>query len=380
MNSFFDKVAGRLDKLDPRSLERQYRLIAGEMAFFEGVLGALEEGVIAAGSDGTLKYANGAAAHMLGFDAAKSRGRRLSKVIPDWDWDSILAPDSGGWTKRTVREFEVTYPERRVIELSALPREPLTVVILRDVTIERRREAEQLESGRTEAVMDLAAQVAHEIGNPLNALSLNLQLLQRSLARDDFASRREDAMNDVKVMQGEVKRLDGIIRGFLGALRPKQVELKPGSVADPLRKTLSALKGRFEGRSIRVTVDLPPALPPVMIDAGQMEQVFFNIVKNALEAMKDGGGLSIDVSSDDRDVIVTFRDNGKGMAGETLKGIFAPYMTTKEKGTGLGLMLSQRIVRAHGGAIEVSSREGEGASFTVRLPRMARRVRELSER
>ena len=380
MNSFFDKVAGRLDKLDSRSLERQYRLIAGEMAFFEGVLGSLEEGVIAAAADGTLKYANEAASRMLGFDAAKSKGRRLSKVVPDWDWDSILAPDGEGWLKRTVREFEVTYPERRVIELAAMPREPLTVVILRDVTLERRREAEQLESGRTEAVMDLAAQVAHEIGNPLNALSLNLQLLQRSLARDDFATRRDDALNDVRVMQGEVKRLDGIIRGFLGALRPKMPDLKPGSAADPLKKTLAALQGRFEDRSIRVTVDLPPALPPVMIDTAQMEQVFFNIVKNALEAMKDGGELAIDVSSDDRDVIVTFRDNGKGIAGDTLKRLFEPYMTTKDKGTGLGLMLSQRIIRAHGGAIEVSSREGEGASFTVRLPRMARRVRELGER
>ena len=377
MKSFFDKVAGRLDKLDSRSLERQYRHLAGEMAFFEGVLDALEEGVMVADADGALKYANAAAARMMGFELESARGRRLAKIMPDWEWRSILAPGAEGWLKRTVREFEVTYPERRIIELCALPRDPLTVLILRDVTLQRRREAEQLESGRTEAVMDLAAQVAHEIGNPLNALSLNLQLLQRALRRDDFADRRDGALKDVENMQGEIKRLDGIIRSFLGALRPQKLVLKPGSVADPLKKTLTALKGRIEDRSIRVTVDLPPALPPVMIDVEQMEQVFFNLIKNALEAMKDGGEISISVSSDDRDVVVSFRDNGAGMSDETIKRLFAPYRTTKSGGTGLGLMLSQRIVRSHGGAIEVASRQGEGSSFAVRLPRMSKRVREL---
>ena len=109
-----------------------------------------------------------------------------------------------------------------------------------------------------------------------------------------------------------------------------------------------------------------------------MEQVFFNLVKNALEAMKDGGALDIAVAADDRDVRVFFRDNGSGMDAATLSRIFEPYHTTKAEGTGLGLMVSRRIVRAHGGEIDVESKPGAGTTFTVRIPRLEKRVRRLT--
>ena len=106
--------------------------------------------------------------------------------------------------------------------------------------------------------------------------------------------------------------------------------------------------------------------------------MFFNLVKNALEAMKDGGALSITVTADDRDVRVLFRDNGSGMDAATLAHIFEPYRTTKEQGTGLGLMVCRRIVRAHGGEIDVESKPGAGTTFTVRIPRLEKRVRRLT--
>ena len=175
----------------------------------------------------------------------------------------------------------------------------------------------------------------------------------------------------------QVKRLDGIIRGFLEALRPSRPNLMPGSPADPLKSCLAAMRQQLEDRRINVTLDIPAALPPVAIDKDQMEQVFFNIVKNALEAMHDGDSLSIEIASDDRDVSITFRDTGEGMDDEQLAHLFEPYRTTKEKGTGLGLMVTARIVRDHGGTIAAESKPGEGTAFTVRLPRLERRIREL---
>ena len=109
-----------------------------------------------------------------------------------------------------------------------------------------------------------------------------------------------------------------------------------------------------------------------------MEQVFFNLMKNALEAMKDGGELTIEIKHDDMSVSVVFRDSGVGMSDEALAHLFEPYRTTKTKGTGLGLMISRRIVAAHGGEIAVASEEGRGTTFTVRLPRLEKRVRELT--
>ena len=126
-----------------------------------------------------------------------------------------------------------------------------------------------------------------------------------------------------------------------------------------------------------MTLDVPSSLPAVAIDGNQMVQVFFNIIKNALEAMKDGGSIAMSISSDDNDVSVRIVDSGEGIPAELLAHLFEPYKTTKERGTGLGLMISKRIVDDHGGAIDVESEVGRGTAFTVCIPRLERRIREL---
>ena len=138
------------------------------------------------------------------------------------------------------------------------------------------------------------------------------------------------------------------------------------------------MKQQLEQRSISVTLDIHGAIPPVAIDKDQMEQVFFNLVKNAMEAIRDGGAIDIDISSDDNDVIVRLADDGLGMEPEQVAHLFEPYRTTKSHGTGLGLMITARIVRDHGGDIAVESRPGEGTTFTIRLPRLERRIRALN--
>ena len=124
-------------------------------------------------------------------------------------------------------------------------------------------------------------------------------------------------------------------------------------------------------------MDLPSAIPPVMVDKEQLQQVFFNLAKNAMEAMKDGGTLAVGVKADDESVESYILDSGKGMDRESLARLFEPYRTTKEGGNGLGLVICRRIVRAHGGEIDVESKPGAGTRFSVVLPRLERRVREL---
>ena len=251
--------------------------------------------------------------------------------------------------------------------MQTIPFERGTLAMMRDVSAERARTAEELERGATKSVCDLAAGVAHEIGNPLNAISLNLQMLER-----DPTDREA-----IEICKSQVKRLDGIIRDFLGALRPTKPNLAPGSIAEPLKNCLAAIKGQLEERRINVLLEVPAALPSVALDKDKIEQVFFNLLKNALEAMRDGGTIDITLDSDDRDVQVSFRDSGFGMTTEQLTHLFEPYRTTKEHGTGLGLMISARIVRDHGGTIAAESKPGEGTTFIVKLPRLEQRVREL---
>lgn len=375
MKSFFDKVAGRLGKLDQAGVSRQYRILAREAGFLEDVLGALEEGVIAIGPDGTLLYANAAAGSLLGFSPEKMRGKAWS--VAEGGQMREYSPLSVASSVR-VREFEIAYPEKRIVEMRTITRGPDgAVVIVRDVTALRAREAEAIDEGRTEAVRELASGIAHEIGNPLNALSLNLQLFARSLSGVEDEALRKSLLADAESMRGEIARLDGIVKKFLQALRPVRPELAPGSVAGPLGEMLVTMRPLFETHRVKATLDLPPALPPVMLDSAQMAQVFFNLAKNALEAMKDGGELEITVAPDDDNVNISFRDTGIGMDGAALGRIFASGRTTKSTGSGLGLMLSQRIVRAHGGVIDVASQKGKGSVFTVRLPRLNRRIREL---
>ena len=258
-----------------------------------------------------------------------------------------------------------------------MPNGPATIVLIRDVTLAHAQEEDALESSRIEAIQQLASGVAHEIGNPLNALSLNLDLLARDIRKEPEGERRERLLADIDTARREVKRIDAINRSFLAALRPIKPMLVPGSMADPLKATLAELQPRFEDRSIHVTLNLPPALPTVLFDNAQMQQVFFNLIKNSLEAMKDGSSIDIAVHYDDSDVVVVLSDTGPGIPAEQLGHIFEPYRTSKEKGTGLGLMVSKRIVHEHGGTSSVESAPGEGTAFTIRLPRIERRVRQL---
>ena len=348
MSIFYDKVADRIGKLDAEGLRRQYKALTDEIGFFESIFNSLDEGIVVLDDSGRVKYAN-AAGHEL---------------IPLLGMDEPAEDESPSTDGVSVKEIEITYPEHRIIEVKRIGR----VIKLRDVTAKRAQDADAVESGRADAVGEMAASMAHEIGNPLNALSLNLQLLRRKYPEE----------GDLTIAQRELERLNGIIREFLGAFRPAKAHLAPGFAADPLKDALAALKNVFEDRRIRVSLDLPRTMPAVALDRAQMEQVFFNLMKNALEAMKDGGELTIEIKHDDMSVSVVFHDSGVGMSDEALAHLFEPYRTTKKKGTGLGLMISRRIVAAHGGEIAVASEEGRGTTFTVRLPRLEKRVRELT--
>ena len=350
MRSFFQSVLKHIDRLDAANLREQYRLATEALADTEKILSALDRGVIALDAHGEIGYANPAARALLGSD--------LESAL------SMLGVEIG---KASKTETAIDYPEPRSLEIRTIPMERGTLVYLRDTTLEKARTEEELRTGATKAVCDLAAGVAHEIGNPLNAIALNLQLLERD------PTDRES----LDICKSQVKRLDGIIREFLSALRVRKPVLVPGSPADPLKNCLAALKQQFVERAIRVTLDTPAALPSVALDKDQIEQVFFNLLKNSLEAMRDGSEIAITIAADDRDVSVVFRDSGAGMTDEQLAHLFEPYRTTKEKGTGLGLMVSKRIVADHGGSITAASELGKGTTFTVRIPRIERRVRQL---
>ena len=385
MAGFFDRLVSRIDKIDSESLQVHLVRLARERGLLETVFQAIQEGVMVIDCEGRLTYGNRAAERLLGFDAEKVRGHSMVRYLHDLDWEHLadLGHDEA-WKHLLSREIEITYPEPRILNVYAVPlmgtdKEGQGVlIILRDITRDRAQEASLLEGERFNAIKLLAAGVAHEIGNPLNALNIHLELLTRELAAVPEPETRESLLELVRIARSEVGRLDVIITQFLSAMRPSQPQLEMADIVKLLRDTLNLMRSEIENRRIDVAVANADSVPPIRIDPAQITQVFFNLIKNALEAMPDGGTMAITFAVGDAYLTLDFLDSGTGIAPEDFNRIFDPYHTTKAAGHGLGLMIVQRIVQEHGGQIEVSSKPNTGTRFRILLPLAERRIRKIA--
>ena len=243
--------------------------------------------------------------------------------------------------------------------------------------------------------------MAHEIGNPLNALHIHLQLIERELkklkrsvggsgavprarARAQANSTESDVADVARkleqylaVAKGEISRLDYIITQFLQAIRPTPPQFKPASLNDVVLKTIELLQPELDNRGVNVKTRLDRALPAAPVDPKQIQQVLVNLIKNAIQAMTKGGTLTLQTGEGADGVWVSVADTGGGIPQEQINRIFEPFYTTKKKGSGLGLMIVQRIVRAHGGRIELESQVGRGTTFRIWLPLNERKPRLL---
>ncbi len=380
---FLDKLVERLDRLDTESLQGHFLRLAGEKGFLETIFQALQEGLMVVDEKSRILYANQAAERMLGFEFKSVRGQSMLDQLHGIEWDRVMDLDVGEWTKLIQREIEVAYPEYRILNFYVVPLDPdasgkrSAVIMLRDITHIRRQEDARLESERMSAIIPLAAGVAHEIGNPLNALTIHLQLLEREV-RTLSNPARGDLIELLRVASVEVNRLDTIINNFLRAVRPTPPQIKPLSIEKLLHETLALLRSSIEDRRIRVEVNCPASMPTVPADPDQLQQAFFNLIKNALQATPEEGRVEINLWHNDIEAGVSFDDHGEGIEAETFGRIFDPYYTTKADGTGLGLVIVQRIMRDHGGYLDVLSEPGKGSTFTITLPLAERRIRLLN--
>jgi signal transduction histidine kinase len=334
-----------------------------------------------------IEYANDAAHRLIGLGDDDLAGQTLWRLVPGLRPSLDAALDDGpvrGALPVVAREFELTYPEPRTVRLYMVPfrgqgrgAPRRFAVILSDVTKERQSTEQRIEDERTSSVRLLAAGVAHELGNPLNSLTIQLQLMERKLKKMKASKELDSLGESVRVCHEEVTRLDGIIRNFLEAIRPRPPDLAEVDLAEILAEVLRFQQQEFADRGIVVEAETTGALPTVMADRNQLKQVFFNLTKNAIEAMQPGGKLRIISRADDDSVFLLFGDSGAGIKQDDLARLFQPYHTTKPGGHGLGLMIVQRILREHGGQVGIESKEGVGTIVTLQLPRKDRRVRML---
>jgi len=384
--AFLDKLLVRLRRIQPEDVETFFVELARDKRFLETIFNAIREGVIVTDVAGTVVYMNDAAGLIFGLDPAATLGRPLAGNISGLRWKELAQG-----REVVTRDIEVFHPSHRVLNFYVVPlmgedddqpgqREHVGyALIMRDFT-ERHREAQEtLETERVAALQLLAAGVAHEIGNPLNSLTIHLQLLERRL-RKLPEDQQDELLHPLEIARDEIKRLDTIVTQFLRAIRPAPLHRAPHDINSIVRDAAEFLEAELKSRNILLEVDLAPALPVLDIDQDQLKQAFFNIIKNASEAMKQGGLLKIRTGADANWVNIAFADTGGGMTEETMARVFEPYFTTKIGGSGLGLMITQRIVRAHGGEVVIASDPGQGLKLTIRLPRHDRQVEMLPSR
>ena len=353
-SSFVEKVLGRIDVLDPQDLQSFVKRLARERSFLETLFNTVEDGVLVADANGRIIYLNDAVTRLTGYEEEMVMDQPVSRLLPDVDWDLLQAMDRDGGQGMVRREFELSYPKPRFIRLYAAPLDGEAkgstgmALILHDATEAREQTHEAIESERIQATL-LAASVAHELGNPLNALSIHLQLIEREVRKlrqpSGLAKRTDepDEVNDIAaklekyigVAKGEVNRLDYIVTQFLQAIRPSKPSQKKSSLNDTIEETVELLRPEFDNRGQALKFDLASNLPLAWFDAAQIKQSLINLMKNSMQAMTTGGELEIKTGEAGEGVWVSLTDSGGGIPQEQIKRIFEPYYTTKKKAPGL---------------------------------------------
>ena len=244
-----------------------------------------------------------------------------------------------------------------------------TEALKREMAERKRLEVAKLQAERLAVVGRMAAEVAHEIRNPLGAIALNLDLMKKEMERISQTPGHspEDGRTLAVEMRTEIHRIQKVLEDYLQFARLPKPQRTPVQLNALLGEKLAFMHGVFDNAGVKLRTRFDPALRLVEADAEQIWQAALNLIRNGLDAMPAGGEMTVSTQCEGGFVHLRVADTGRGMSAENLEHVFRPFFTTKAKGSGLGLSLVQQIATEHGGHAECESTMGVGSAFTICL-------------
>ncbi|HOF85901.1 MAG TPA: ATP-binding protein [Treponemataceae bacterium] len=386
MREFIRRALQKTSRMNGEQIQSLLTMITEEYEMLDAVLDSLGTGLLICDAYHVVVQNNKAATRILPMDYHDYQERPVWACIHDPEISAFVEETIEKKETVTAREFPLNDEHTpKILSLSVMPLVKSkqvrgTIIMIDDITDKKKEELKNRRLESLASLTNLAANVAHEIKNPLGSISIHVQLVRKAVERLTGA----DTCSICKyldVVDEEMERLNKIVVDFLFAVRPISFEFTALNINELIQDLAQFLAGEFEQAGISIDLDLVKDIPQIQGDERFLRQMLINLLKNAKAAMEGGGIARLATRFDDETIRITVEDTGTGIPDEVLNKIFEPYFTTKIDGTGLGLTMVYKVVKGHGGDITVQSRPSLGTRFTVQLPiyRRAQKMLEYEE-
>lgn len=386
MREFIRRALQKTSRMNGEQIQSLLTMITEEYEMLDAVLDSLGTGLLICDAYHVVVQNNKAATRILPMDYHDYQERPVWACIHDPEISAFVEETIEKKETVTAREFPLNDEHTpKILSLSVMPLVKSkqvrgTIIMIDDITDKKKEELKNRRLESLASLTNLAANVAHEIKNPLGSISIHVQLVRKAVERLTGA----DTCSICKyldVVDEEMERLNKIVVDFLFAVRPISFEFTALNINELIQDLAQFLSSEFEQAGITIDLDLVKDIPQIQGDERFLRQMLINLLKNAKAAMEGGGIARLATRFDDETIRITVEDTGTGIPDEVLNKIFEPYFTTKIDGTGLGLTMVYKVVKGHGGDITVQSRPSLGTRFTIQLPiyRRARKMLEYEE-
>lgn len=392
MRAYYKKVIQKVNKLDKEQLTNLINDVITENKNLYSILDSISAGILIVDNEFFLQQCNTIAESRLKFnirlDDSNSSKIHIWELIEDSDISDFFKKCYQKSITNCNEDFSTTTSggSVRFITITMTPfvndnEDCGRIIIIRDVTEKKNQEVLLHRMENMAGITNLAAGMAHDIKNPLGAISIHIQLIQKAIARarenENILPDKKFVENHIDVVNKEIDYLNRLVTDFLFAVRPVKANLELKSPNSIIENIVNFIKPEFEDNKFNVIFEDFSNSAKIMIDEKLFKDIIMNFSTNALAALKTQkekssddykGEFHIQILIKENKYILKIADNGCGMNSETVSRIFEPYFTTKATGTGLGMTMVYKIIKEFSGEIEVSSHEGEGSCFTIKFP------------